>query len=107
MLRFIHAADLHLDSAFRALGPGKAARLRQERRETLFRLADYVNGHGVGLVLLAGSLAALSALLGETGIWLSPLCAEGLCLAITAGFSVHYVRTLRRQEAPGRGVPCL
>ncbi len=56
MLRFIHAADLHLDSAFRALGPGKAARLRQERRETLFRLADYVNGHGVGLVLLAGDV---------------------------------------------------
>ena len=78
-LRFIHAADLHLDSAFRALGPGQASRLRQERRETLFRLADYVNSQDVRLVLLAGDVfdgggyretrEALAEALGRMEAW--------------------------------------
>ena len=43
MLKFIHAADFHLDSAFGALPARQAAARRRECRETLFRLADYVN----------------------------------------------------------------
>ena len=67
MVRFIHAADFHLDSAFAALPAGRAAERRRESRETVFRLADYVNSHGVGLVLLAGDLFDSAAPYRETG----------------------------------------
>lgn len=53
MFRFVHAADLHLDSAFGALAPQQAAARRRESREMPFRLANYVNTHGIDLVLLA------------------------------------------------------
>lgn len=67
MLKFIHAADFHLDSAFAALPAGRAAERRRESRELPFRLADYVNGHGVQLVLLAGDLFDSAAPYRETG----------------------------------------
>ena len=47
MVRFIHAADFHLDSAFAALPADRAAARRQESRELPDRLADYVNAHGI------------------------------------------------------------
>ncbi len=67
MLKFIHAADFHLDSAFAALPPGRALERRRESRELAFRLADYVNAHGVRLVLLAGDLFDSAAPYRETG----------------------------------------
>lgn len=67
MLKFIHAADLHLDSAFGALPARQAAARRRECRETLFRLADYVNREGVRLVLLAGDLLDSGSAFRETG----------------------------------------
>jgi len=67
MLNFIHAADFHLDSAFSALPARQAASRRRESRETLFRLADYVNSHGIELVLLAGDLFDSAAAFRETG----------------------------------------
>ena len=67
MLKFIHAADFHLDSAFAALPAGRAAERRRESRELPFRLADYVNGHGVRLVLLAGDLFDSAAPYRDTG----------------------------------------
>ena len=42
MIRFLHGADFHLDSAFGALPPGQAAARRRESRELALRLADYV-----------------------------------------------------------------
>lgn len=56
MLKFIHAADFHLDSAFAALPPRQAAARRRESRELPLRLAEYVNQNGVELVLLSGDL---------------------------------------------------
>ena len=56
MLKFIHAADFHLDSAFGALPADRAAARRREGREMPDRLADYVNANGIRLVLLAGDL---------------------------------------------------
>lgn len=56
MFRFIHAADLHLDSPFAGLPADRAARRRQELRDLTDRLADYVLAEGVDLVLLAGDL---------------------------------------------------
>ena len=54
MLKFIHAADFHMDSAFGALSASQAASRRRESRELGFRLAEYVNSHEIDLVLLAG-----------------------------------------------------
>lgn len=67
MLKFIHAADLHLDSAFGALSARQAAARRRESRELVFRLANYVNANGVGLVLLAGDLFDSGSAFRETG----------------------------------------
>lgn len=55
---------------------------------------------GRGLVLLTGSLLVLSALFGETGIWLSPLLSEGLCLCVTAFFAARYFRQIRQGNQP-------
>lgn len=53
MLKFIHAADFHLDSAFAALPPEKAAERRREQRELPGRLAEAVRtwGGGAGAAL--------------------------------------------------------
>lgn len=67
MFQFIHAADFHLGSAFGALTARQAAARRRESRETAFRLANYVNGHGIGLVLLAGDLFDSGSAFRETG----------------------------------------
>lgn len=67
MLRFLHAADFHLDSPFAALPARQAAARRRESRETLARLADYVNTHGIELVLLAGDLFDSASAFRETG----------------------------------------
>ena len=67
MFKFIHAADFHLDSAFGALSARQAAARRRESRETVFRLANYVNQHRIDLVLLAGDLFDSNSAFRETG----------------------------------------
>ena len=67
MLTFLHAADFHLDSPFAALRADKAAARRRESRDSLLRLADYVNEHHVDLVLLAGDLFDSVSPYRETG----------------------------------------
>ena len=67
MIRFLHGADFHLDSAFSALPPGQAAARRRESRELALRLADYVKEHGIDLVLLAGDLFDSASPFRETG----------------------------------------
>ena len=42
MLRFLHAADFHLDSPFRSLAPEQAAARRRESRELLVSLIERV-----------------------------------------------------------------
>ena len=56
MLKFIHAADFHLDSAFAALPPEKAAERRREQRQIMGRLAEAVRAWETDLVLLSGDL---------------------------------------------------
>ena len=56
MLRFLHAADFHLDSPFRSLAPEQAAARRRESRELLERLAELVRIEGAEVVLLSGDL---------------------------------------------------
>ena len=67
MLKFIHAADFHLDSPFGALTAQQAAARRRESRELAFRLANYVNQQGIDLVLLAGDLFDSGNAFRETG----------------------------------------
>ena len=67
MIRFLHGADFHLDSAFGALQPGQAAARRRESRELALRMADYVNAHNIDLVLLAGDLFDSASPFRETG----------------------------------------
>jgi DNA repair exonuclease SbcCD nuclease subunit len=56
MIRFIHAADFHLDSPFRSLPADKAALRRGEQRELLDRLASLAQERGAELVLFSGDL---------------------------------------------------
>lgn len=56
MFKFIHAADLHLDSSFAALSPKQAAARRRESRELPARLAEYARKNDISLMLLAGDL---------------------------------------------------
>ena len=44
MVKLLHAADLHLDSAFSALPPEKAAQRRAEQRLVLERLTALSEG---------------------------------------------------------------
>jgi len=55
-LKILHAADLHLDSPFEALGGEMAARRRKEQRELLEDLVELAEDEGVQLLLLAGDL---------------------------------------------------
>ncbi len=66
MLKFIHAADFHLDSAFAALTPQQAASRRRESRELPLRLANYAARNGVDVVLLAGDLFDSAAAYRDT-----------------------------------------
>ncbi|MDO4515673.1 MAG: DNA repair exonuclease [Bacillota bacterium] len=56
MLTFLHAADLHLDSPFRALSPERAAERREEQRRLLSRLAGTAQEAGADLIFLSGDL---------------------------------------------------
>lgn len=56
MIKFVHAADFHLDSPFRALPPEKAVQLRQEQRALVEHLTEFCNEQQADLLLLAGDL---------------------------------------------------
>ncbi|MBO5556209.1 MAG: DNA repair exonuclease, partial [Oscillospiraceae bacterium] len=66
-LKILHAADLHLDSPFEALGAGKAAIRRQEQRQLLSALAELAGSEQVDLVLLSGDLLDSGNTYYETG----------------------------------------
>ena len=65
-LNIIHAADLHLDSPFEALG-AKAVERRSEQRGLLARIAELANERGADLLLLAGDLLDTASAYAETG----------------------------------------
>ena len=55
-MRILHAADLHLDSAFAALNADKARQRRRESRDILNTLSELARRERVDVVLLAGDL---------------------------------------------------
>ena len=74
MAKVLHAADFHLDSAFRALPEEQARLRRQESRELPGRLVDWANDHGAQLMLLAGDLFDSDQLYSQT----APMLAQAL-----------------------------
>lgn len=67
MVRILHAADFHLDSAYGALTAEQAVQRRRESRENLTRLVDYANDHRSELMLLSGDLFDTEAIFAQTG----------------------------------------
>ena len=66
MVKVLHAADFHLDSAFGALPEEKARLRRRESRGIPARLVEWANDHGAQLMLLAGDLFDSDNLYGQT-----------------------------------------
>ena len=66
MVKVLHAADFHLDSAFGALPEEKARLRRRESRAGIPRLVEWANDHGAQLMLLAGDLFDSDNLYGQT-----------------------------------------
>lgn len=56
MIKFLHAADLHLDSPFTALPPRQAAQQRQEQRLLLTLMSELCRKNRCQLMLLSGDL---------------------------------------------------
>lgn len=56
MIRFIHCADLHLDSSFVMEDAAKAAKRRNELRNTFTRLINEARTFGAHFVFIAGDL---------------------------------------------------
>ncbi len=74
MLNILHAADLHLDSAFGGLTREQAALRRKESRAMVDRMVDFANDHGAHLMLLSGDLFDSDSVYSQT--------AEELCGAL-------------------------
>lgn len=55
-MRFLHAADIHLDAAFSSRSETTRQRLRDASRDAFRRLADLALAESVDVVLLAGDL---------------------------------------------------
>ena len=55
-VKVIHAADLHLDSAFAGLSPEQATARRREQRNILNKLAQLEKAEAVDIVLLSGDI---------------------------------------------------
>lgn len=55
-IKLLHAADIHLDSAFESLSPEAAAERRKGQREILFKLAAAAEERGADAVLLCGDI---------------------------------------------------
>ena len=64
MLRIIHGADLHLDSAFASLPPEQAVQRRRHQRQALREITELCKA--ADLVLLAGDVLDDSRVRPET-----------------------------------------
>lgn len=75
-VRILHAADLHLDSPFEALGSTLAAQRRREQRALLQSLPRLAQAHGAQLILLPGDLLDSDSAYPETARALAEAFAE-------------------------------
>ena len=95
MIKFLHAADLHLDAPFSALSPEQAAARRQEQR-ALRRLGGLCGalalGLGTALSRFTGGTAG--AVQGFSGATLLSESAGGYVLVGVAAFTAASALTL-------------
>lgn len=66
-IKILHTADLHLDSAFETLSPGKAAIRRSELRVLPKKIASLAIREKADVVLLSGDLLDSDSMYRETG----------------------------------------
>ena len=66
-IKILHTADLHLDSAFETLSPGKAAIRRSELRALPKKIASLAIREKADVVLLSGDLLDSDSMYRETG----------------------------------------
>ena len=66
MIKFLHAADFHLDAPFSSLSRAAAVRRRQEQREAVAALVRACNEAQCDVMLLAGDLLDSDAAYPET-----------------------------------------
>lgn len=75
-LKFIHAADLHLDSRFESLPAASAEKRRGGQRELLNRIAQAAEKYGAQAILLSGDIFESDSVSRET--------EEAFCRAFAA-----------------------
>ena len=68
MIRLLHAADLHLDSPFQALGREKALQRRGEQRTLLSRIARAAREQRADILILAGDIFDSEDIFSDTGL---------------------------------------
>ena len=56
ILKFLHCADIHLDSPFIGLSPEKSDERRYGLRATFMKMMEYVRGAGIDYLLISGDL---------------------------------------------------
>ncbi len=56
VLKFLHCADIHLDTPFTGLSPEKSDERRKGLRQSFMKMMDYVRGAGINYVLISGDL---------------------------------------------------
>lgn len=65
-IRLLHAADLHLDSAFESLSAEASAERREGQRKLLFKMGEIADKYGVSAVLLSGDVFDSNSVMKET-----------------------------------------
>ena len=71
MVKILHGADLHLDSAFTALDRDKAAERRAHQRTLVQKIVEIGNEEKVDLILLSGDMFDSKNAFGNTAEALS------------------------------------
>ena len=56
VLKFLHCADVHLDTPFAGLSPEKSDERRIGLRQSFMKMMEYVRGAGINYVLISGDL---------------------------------------------------
>ncbi len=86
MIRILHAADLHLDSPFQALGREGAIRRRAEQRELLQRITAAAREHRADIAVFAGDLFDSENIFSDTGLVVSRALSDmGIPVFIAPG----------------------
>ena len=116
-MRFVHCADLHLDTPFSGLGDAAKAAVRQaELRQTLLRIVE--KARGADALLIAGDLFDQASVeaetlrvlrrgfasLGDTRVLIAagnhdPLTYQHHCMHDTSNLPLYYIQDLSDERS--------